>query len=193
MANNKIVLEGGEVLIDLTADTATAADVASGATFHDKSGELVTGTSTKDSDTSDATVAVAEMLTGKTAYARGAKLTGTMPNNGAQTGSISTKDGTVSIKEGYHDGSGKIGIASGEKTKLIPANIRHGVTLLGVVGTMSVNEGENPEVGKTVKPTFEEQSVVPSGSYTCFKELTVEAIKVTRTPNAAGGTTVTIG
>lgn len=35
---------GDKVLVDLTADTVTAADVAKGKTFHDKSGALKTGT-----------------------------------------------------------------------------------------------------------------------------------------------------
>lgn len=46
MANNPYVNKveyGGRTLIDLTNDTATAADVAEGKTFHDKSGALVIG------------------------------------------------------------------------------------------------------------------------------------------------------
>lgn len=65
---NKVVYDG-EVLIDLTADTITADKLASGITAHDKSGAPVTGTSTKDSDTSNDTAAVAEILKGKTAHA----------------------------------------------------------------------------------------------------------------------------
>lgn len=43
MAANKVVY-GTLVLMDLTSDTATAADVAEGKTFHDKTGEQITGT-----------------------------------------------------------------------------------------------------------------------------------------------------
>ena len=74
---NKVVI-GKETKLDLTADTVTPDKLAKGITAHDKSGAPITGTSTKDADTGDATAAVAEVLTGKTFYARGAKMTGTM-------------------------------------------------------------------------------------------------------------------
>ena len=80
MAISKVVF-GSETLIDLTADTVTADKLAQGITAHGKDGEPITGTNTFDVDSSDATAAVAEILVGKTAYARGQKLTGTMPNN----------------------------------------------------------------------------------------------------------------
>ena len=73
---NKVVI-GKETKLDLTADTITPDKLAKGITAHDKSGAPITGTSTKDADTSDATAAVAEVLNGKTFYARGAKMTGT--------------------------------------------------------------------------------------------------------------------
>lgn len=57
-----------------------------------RGGESITGTCEYDVDSSDATAAVAEILQGKTAYVRGQKLTGTMKNNGAVTGTISAKD-----------------------------------------------------------------------------------------------------
>lgn len=192
MAYNKIVFDG-KTLIDLTGDTITAADLASGVTAHDKSGVTITGTSTKDVNSTDATAVVAEILIGKTAYARGAKLTGTMPNVGKQTGTVSTKAGSVTISQGYHDGSGSVSISSVEQAKIIPENIREGVTLLGVNGTMSGAEDEHPEEGKTVTPTTKSQTITPSNGYTCFREVTVAAIPYVESDNAAGGKTVTIG
>ena len=93
MANEYInkVVYGGDTLIDLTGDTITAADVINAKTFHDKSGAPVTGTCTYDADTSDATATAAEILATKTAYANGAKVTGTMANRGAVTGTITSK------------------------------------------------------------------------------------------------------
>lgn len=90
MSVNKVVY-GGKTLIDLTGDTVTADKLLSGITAHGKDGELVTGACTFDVDSNDATAAVAEILKGKTAYARGVMLTGTMPNNGAVTGKSAQK------------------------------------------------------------------------------------------------------
>ena len=127
MANqykSKIIFNG-DVLIDLTSDTITAADLASGKTAHDKSGAPIVGTSTYDSDTSNDTATASEILATKTAHARGTALTGTMPNNGAVTGTITAVNGEYTIPIGYHDGSGKVSISSTEQAKLIAENIRH--------------------------------------------------------------------
>lgn len=191
MAINKVIY-GGTTLIDLTADTVTADKILSGFTAHDKSGEEINGSCTYDSNTQDATVAVAEMLEGKTAYARGAKLTGTMPNNGAVSGEISTKDGVYTIPQGYHDGSGAVKIAKTEQDKLIPANIRDGITILGVAGTMSGSEGVKVQA-KTVTPSKTAQTVLPDDGYTHLSQVTVNAIPYVESENSAGGTTVTIG
>ena len=75
---NKVIF-GDTVLIDLTADTVTPDKILAGFTAHDQSGAAITGTCEFDVDSGDATVQVAEILKDKTAYARGAKLTGTMP------------------------------------------------------------------------------------------------------------------
>lgn len=190
--NNKVVLASGEVLIDLTGDTVDAAHVLDGFTFHDKSGAPVTGTCTYDSDTSDDTAAVGEILSGKTAHARGALLTGTMPNNGAQMGSIITKTQEVIIAQGYHDGSGKVSISADEQAKLIPNNIREGITILGVEGTMSGSESVVAQA-RTVTPKFTQQVISPEDGYTHLSQVTVQPITVSYSDNSAGGKTVTIG
>ena len=194
MANeyvNKVVLSSGETLIDLSGDTADAAHVLKGSTFHDKSGAPKTGTCSYDSDTSDDTVAAAEMLVGKTAHARGVKITGTMPNNGAVSGSIATKDEQYTVPQGFHDGSGKVGIASTEKAKLIPGNIKAGVVVLGVTGSYG-GESINAQT-KNVTPSFTQQVVQPDDGYDYLSTVTVAAIPVAYADNAAGGRTVTIG
>ena len=191
MANNKIIY-GGDVLIDLTSDTVGKANVLSGYTFHDKSGAILTGECDYDSNTQDATVSTSEILAGKTAYARGSKLTGDMVNNGAVNGTISTKDGQFTIAQGYHDGSGKVGISSTEQLKIIAGNIKNGVTILGVTGTYSGDSIETPQA-KTVTPSNTQQVITPDTGYTCLSQVTVNAIPYVESQNSAGGTTVTIG
>lgn len=188
---NKVIVNGTTKL-DLTADTVTADKLAYGYTAHDKSGAPVTGTSTFDADTSDANASAAEILATKTAYVSGSKVTGTMPNRGAVTGTISTKAGTYTIPQGYHDGSGSVSISSTEQAKLIPENIRQGVEILGVEGTMSGQEDVNAQA-KSATPTFSQQVITPDTGYNYLTQVTVAPIPVTETDNAQGGVTLTIG
>lgn len=190
--NSKVVLGDGTVLIDLTSDTVDAAHLLSSYTAHGADGAPIVGSCTYDSDTSDDTVAVGEILSGKTAHARGVQLTGTMTNNGAVSGTISTKAGSYIVPQGYHDGSGTVTIASTEQDKLISENIRQGITILGVVGSMSGSESMNPQA-KTAVPTFSQQVISPDTGFNCLSEVTISAVAVAYTVNAAGGYTVTIG
>ena len=190
MAISKVIY-GGQTLIDLTGDIVTADKLLSGTTAHGKDGELITGSCEFDVDSGDATVAAAEILKGKTAYARGAKVTGTMTNNGAVNGTISTKAGTYTVPQGYHDGSGKVAISSTEQAKIVPNNIRSGISILGVTGTMSTTEGAKPQA-KTVTPTVSAQTVLPDNGYNYLSQVTVNAIPYVESDNAAGGKTVTI-
>jgi hypothetical protein len=186
---NKLVYNN-ETKFDLTSDTITAADLAYGVTAHDMSGAPITGTNTNDVDSSGATAAVAEVLATKTFAARGSILTGTMPNNGAVSGNISTKSGTYSIAQGYHDGSGSVAIDSTEQAKIIAGNIKAGVTILGVVGDYS-GEGATAQT-KNVTPAAAAQTVLPDVGYDYLSQVNVAAIPYTETENAAGGLTVTI-
>ena len=190
MAISKIIF-GDEVLIDLTADTIKSDKLLKGFTAHDASGANITGTCTFDADTQDATATADEILLSKIAYNKGNKVTGTMPNNGAVTGSISTVAGQYTVPKGYHDGSGKVGIASTEQAKLIATNIRQGVTVLGVTGTMSSTEGLNSQT-KTVTPNVSGFDVAPDAGYNALAGVTVNPIPYAETPNSAGGVTVNI-
>lgn len=190
MAKNKIIY-GGNVLVDMTGDTATAQQILDGFTAHINTGEQVEGTCTYDADTSDANALVAEILSGRTAYVSGSKLTGTMPNNGAVAGVISDADDVVTVAQGFHDGSGTVKISATEVAKLKNhGNIKAGVVILGETGTYT-GEGVSAQ-SKTVTPTTSSQTVLPDTGYDYLSQVTVNAIPYVETANAHG-TTVTIG
>ena len=193
MASNQYinkVIYGGQTLIDLTADDVAASDVLSGKKFHLPSGAPGTGTCPYDADTSDATAVAAEILATKTAYKNGSKLTGTMPNNGAVAGTISTKAGQYTVPQGYHDGSGKVSISATEQAKIIAGNIKAGIEILGVTGTYA---GDSISAqAKTATPTTAQQTILPDTGYDYLSQVTVAAIPYTETDNTAGGKTVTI-
>nr|DAG38502.1 MAG TPA: tail protein [Caudoviricetes sp.] len=188
------VVYGGKTLIDLTADTVTADKILSTYTAHDKSGAPIVGTCTFNADTSDATAAGAEILSGKTAYVNGVKITGEMKNNGAVNGVISRKADSYTVPIGYHDGAGRVAISTTEQAKIIATNIRAGVSILGVTGTMSGTESVKVQA-KTVTPTTTQQTVLPDSSqgFNYLSQVTVNPIPYNESDNAQGGKTVTIG
>lgn len=190
--NKNKVVYGSTVLIDLTTDTVTADKILVGFTAHDATGNVIKGKCTFDVNSQDATVKVAEILDGKTAYARGTKLEGTMPNNGAVTLTINKITDEISIAQGYHDGSGKAVISSTEVAKIIGSNIRQGITILGVTGTLEPSS-EIKVQPKTVTPSKEKQTVLPDEGYNYLSQVTVNAIPYAESENSAGGLTVTIG
>lgn len=191
MAYNKFIYNG-DVKFDLTADTVTADKILVNYTAHDASGTAITGTCDYDVNSQDATVSVAEILDTKTAYARGVKLTGTMPNNGAVSLTISNKN-AVTIPQGYHDGSGTVGILSTELAKIIAGNIKKGVSILGVTGSLEPSSSIKVQSSQTVTPSFTSQTITPSTGYDYLAQVVVNAIPYTETQNSAGGTTITIG
>lgn len=195
MGKSKIVY-GGQVLMDLTSDTVTKDKLLKGYTAHGADGELINGACEFDANTKDITTGKAandsEILETKEAWVNGSKKTGTMKNNGAVKGTIATKTGKYTVPQGYHDGSGTVEIDATEQAKIIPSNIREGVTILDVTGTMSGSESEKKQ-SKEVTPTKEGFTVLPDNGYTCLTEVVVKPIPYVETPNSAGGTTVTIG
>ena len=189
MAANKIIY-GNTTLIDLTSDTVTASDLASGKTAHDKSGAIITGTNTYDADTSDADAVASEILNTKTAYVNGSKVTGTMPNRGSHDIELSDLNGET-IPAGYHDGSGTADIDATEKAKIIANNIKDGVTILGVLGTYT-GEGVTAQT-KSATPYTTAQTILPDAGYDYLAEVDIAAIAYSEVDNPAGGKTVTIG
>lgn len=190
MAINKVIY-GGETLIDLTSDTVVAEKMLEGFTAHDKSGAPITGTCTNDVNSGDATAVAAEILNGKTAYARGNKVTGSMVNNGAVAGTITEKASQYTVPIGYHDGSGKVGIDATEQSKIIPANIKQGISILGVTGTCEPSSSVTAQ-SKTITPGTTKQTVLPDTGYDYLSQVVVNAISYVEAANSAGGTTVTI-
>ena len=194
MAKNKVIF-GNQVIIDLTDATLGATDgakILDGESAYGKDGEKITGTCTFDADTSDADASASEILLSKTAYVNGNKLTGTMPNNGAVSGTIDDVSTPYPIPSGYHDGSGTVSIDSTEAAKLIPSNILEGVTILGVTGTVAPSSDVHIESSKTATPYTTQQTILPSSGYDAMAQVVVEAIYYNESANAYG-TTVTIG
>lgn len=95
------------------------------------------GGTAKFYDTADADITSGDVLTGKTGYGSNGAVSGSMANNGSTSGTISTKAGTVTIPAGYTTG-GTVGISSAEQAKITSANIKSGVTLLGVAGSLAL-------------------------------------------------------
>lgn len=197
MAKPSKIVYGNEVIIDLTNDTVRADKLLVGYSATGADGEHIDGACTFDANTSDATVVIdsdngsSEILAGKTAYAKGKKITGTMPNRDGEGGTISDKSEQYTIRSGYHDGSGKVGIAETEKAKLIAGNIKSGVQILGVTGSYAGEGGTGQ--AKTVTPTKDGFSVLPDTGFDYLTQVTVSAIPYVEIPNQSGGLTVEIG
>lgn len=170
--------------------TATEADIRKGEVAYVKGKRLV-GTNVNNADTSDATATAAEIMKDKTAYVKGLKVTGTMTNVGKATMNFTSATQVYKIPKGYHNGEGFVQVDSAEAAKVIPENIKSGVTILGVTGTL-----ENDPVttqSKTVTPSASVQTVTVDDGYDYLESVTVNAIPYTEEDNSAGGKTITIG
>ena len=195
MANqyvNQVGLADGTILLDVSSDTAARADVLSGKYFHLATGERTTGTCTYDSNTTDANALATEILSGKTAYVNKVKITGEMTNNGAVSGTISNKNTPYTVPAGYHSGLGTVSIDSTSSAALIAGNIKAGIEILGVTGDYT---GEAVTAGSvSATPYLTAQTILPSDiNKDYISQVSIAAIAVTYSDNAAGGRTCTIG
>lgn len=97
----------------------------------------VGGGTAKFYDASSGTADAGDILSGKTAYGSNGAVTGSMPNNGATGGTISTKSGTVTIPAGYTSG-GTVSILASAVADLTASALLTGKTVLGIAGTLSL-------------------------------------------------------
>lgn len=90
------------------------------------------GGTAKFMDTADANAAATDILSGKTAYVNGTKLTGQIPPKAAQTYTPTTADQTIAAGQ-YLSGAQTV---KGD-ANLLPVNIAQGVSIFGVHGSLS--------------------------------------------------------
>ena len=188
------VVYGNTTIMDISDDTVNASALLSGYTAHGADGAPITGVWTFDADTKDATALVGEILYGKTSYKNGSKLVGTMTNVCKQTDYLTNASTPVSISQGYHDGSGTVALGTADLTALVSDNIRQGVTILGITGTMSGSE-DVKATSTTVTPYTTSKTYLPNqfGDYNYFSQMIVDAIATSTAVNGGGGVTMTIG
>jgi hypothetical protein len=191
MAISKVIY-GGKELINLTQDTVTAKTLLVGETAHGADGEPITGTCDFDCYTQDANATKDEILKGRIAYVNKTKVEGAMIDHGAIAGMVYEADSPCVIPRGFHDGSGTVGV---DATNLAPSNIRQGIKILGVTGTMTGTESVKAQDVYIAPSIDHEINVVPDTSqgYNYLASVTVYQIPYTEETNPQGGKTVRIG
>ena len=93
------------------------------------------GGTAKFYDTASADATAANILTGKVAFGASGSISGSMANNGATGGTISTKAGSITIPAGYTTGGS---VSLGGVSDCVAANILSGKTILGVAGSLQM-------------------------------------------------------
>ena len=190
MAVNKVVY-GTTVLVDLTGDTVTAGKLLKGATAHDASGELITGTMKAGIDTSDATATANDIAKDKTAYVAEGKVKGSLlSTNGFNFDSavaswdsqnsklmLSAKNPIRCIVSA--NGTSKM-YCTGEKLgDATASDVAEGKTFTSTAGlkVTGTAKASTPTLqSKTAIPSTSQQIITPDSGYDGLSSVTVESM-----------------
>lgn len=168
----KSVSDGKSALA--SAITAKGVSTASDGTFAQLA-SAIKNITTLSSGSADATAAADKILSGYTAYAKGAKVTGSIASQGAQTITPGTSNKTIAAGK-YLSGAQTI---KGD-ANLVAGNIVQGTSIFGINGTAQKYQYVNKDTGtamgyinqtkeiktcKFIPYTF--QFSTPGGHYTC--------------------------
>lgn len=161
---NKVVTTFDEIrqaIISKGVDVPTGTSVEEYATLI---ASIITGSG--GLDTSDATATASDILSGETAYARGLKVTGTMPDNGSVSQTLLAGQ-SYTIPEGYHNGSGTAraeGLASQTQATAKASDIAIGKTAY-VNGQLITGTNEGGESMNYVVGSFDTPGTINADAY----------------------------
>lgn len=141
-------------------------------------------------DLREDTVTADSMLEGSSAHnSEGQIINGTIVNRGDVVFTFENKNDVFYVRKGYHSGGGYASLGQSDIEAIISANIKDGVTILGVSGTYAGEPIYTQE--KTVTPTRAGFEVTPDGDQYLSKVI-VGSIPYKVAMNSSGGTTFTI-